>query len=162
MGTTCTIVKVADWISIVGIVVNSVLAWWIVRTIQNRLTNKRVLKDHFIGEIKEVRAEYKNFLNNLYANKAAVSSVIPWFKLMNIKVADLMELINKKYLVEKSKLNPYQTTLRELITENEDFIKYFKEEVVEFSENSKQQIIIFQQTHNHLFNEIIMLINDKD
>jgi hypothetical protein len=154
--------EVADWISIAGLAVNSALAWWIVRTIQNRLTNRRILKDHFIGEIKEIRAEYKDFLDKLYADKTAASSVIPWLKLMNIKVTDLMELINKKYSIEKNMLLPYQSELREFVTENKDFISHFKESVIVFSENSKSQIIKFQQINNHLFNDIIILINDKD
>ncbi|MDR2684961.1 MAG: hypothetical protein LBB53_06235 [Prevotellaceae bacterium] len=45
MGAACCInFDISDYISIVGIVVNSILAVWIVRTIQNKLTNKRVLK----------------------------------------------------------------------------------------------------------------------
>ena len=164
MGTTCCITfEVADWIAIAGIVVNSVLAVWIVRTIQNRLTNKRVLKDHFITEIKEIRTEYKCFLNNLYASKTVAKTIIPWFKLMNIKVNDIMDLINEKYKIDKAILNPYQNDLREMITENEDFIKQFESEnSIDFSEISKTQFIKFQQDNNRLFNKIIVKINDEE
>lgn len=163
MGTTCCITLEAnDWISIAGIVVNSVLAVWIVRTIQNKLTNKRVLKDHFIMEIKEIRIEYKCFLNNLYSSKTVAKSIIPWFKLMNIKVNDIMDLINEKYNIDKAILNPYQNDLRELITENKDFIMNFEsKDAIDFSEVSKTQFIKFQQDNNYLFNKIIVKINDE-
>ena len=75
MGTTCSCLnffsslEAADWIALFGVLVNAGLAYWIVRTIQNNLTNKRVLKDHFINEIKEIRNDYKTCLNNLYSNK---------------------------------------------------------------------------------------------
>ena len=62
-------VSISDWISIIGIIINSSLSIWLVITIQNRLTNKRVLKDHFITEIKDIRSEYKIFLNNLYSKQ---------------------------------------------------------------------------------------------
>ena len=111
-----------------------------------RLTNKRVLKDHFITEIKDIRSEYKIFLNNLYSNNTRVKSVIPWFKLMNIKVIDIMRTINEIYKIDENILNPYQNELRELITENEDFISSFNlEQNIIFSDNSKTKIIEFQQ-----------------
>ncbi len=164
MGTTlcCITIEVSDWISIAGIIINSVLAVWIVKTIQNRLTNKRVLKDHFITEIKEIRTEYRCFLNDLYTSKKTAKSILPWFKLMNIKVNDVLNLINEKYKTDTTILNPYQNQLRELITENEDFISQFKnDEPIEFSEESKTQIIKFQQDNSHLFNKIIVQINDE-
>lgn len=116
---------VSDWIALIGVIVNSILAYWIVRTIQNKLTNKRVLKDHFINEIKEIRNDYKTCLNNLYLNTTHPHRVIPWFKLMNIKVTDLMTLINTKYKIDKDKLKPYQIELQELITNNEDFMNQY-------------------------------------
>jgi len=166
MGTTsCCLDSIssltaADWIALLGVGVNAGLAYWIVRTIQNKLTNKRVLKDHFINEIKEIRNDYKTCLNNLYTNNTHPHRVIPWFKLMNIKVDDLMTIINKKYFIDKDKLKPYQIELQELITNNEDFIKQYNLEKVIFSESSRTQLIKFQQSHNQLFNELIISIND--
>jgi len=169
MGTTICInswinsIEPAEWVSLIGIIVNSLLAYWIVKTIQNRLTNKRVLKDHFINEIKDKRNEFKSYLNKLYSNQITGKKAIPWFKLMYIKVDDIMSLIDLKYKINKQLLNPYQIELRELITENSDFINQFQSDTpIQFSEESKSKFIIFQQKHNHLFNEIIIRINDSD
>ncbi|OFX31046.1 MAG: hypothetical protein A2X08_18270 [Bacteroidetes bacterium GWA2_32_17] len=170
MGTSCCCINPfdsftnANWIALVGIAVNAILAFWIVRTIQNKLTNKRVLKDHFINEVKEIRNDYKNCLNNLYLNQTNAKIVIPWFKLINIKIDDLMILISQKYKkIDQKALNPYQNELRELITENEDFIKQYESgKQVNFSEISRNQFIKFQQKHNHLFNDIIIKINDAE
>lgn len=152
--------SISDWISIIGIIINSSLSIWLVITIQNRLTNKRVLKDHFITEIKDIRSEYKIFLNNLYSNNIRVKSVIPWFKLMNIKVIDIMRTINEIYKIDENILNPYQNELRELITENEDFISSFSlEQNIIFSDSSRTKIIEFQQKNNSLFNKLIIKIN---
>jgi len=156
-------IEVSDWITIFSILINALLAYWIVNTIQNKMTNKRVLKDHFINEIKGIREEYKNYLNQLYVNQADPRKVIPWFKLINIKIDDLMTLINKKYKIDKKILDSYQNELRELITNNEDFNKQFKKDkLITFSEKSRNQFVMFQQTNNHLFNEIIIYINDAE
>jgi len=168
MGTTCCCInffsslEAADWIALFGVLVNAGLAYWIVRTIQNKLTNKRVLKDHFINEMKEIRNDYKTCLNNLYSNNTHPHRVIPWFKLMNIKVDDLMSIIHTKYCIDKDKLKPYQIELQELITNNEDFMAQYNGEKVVFSQTSRTQLIKFQQSHNQLFNEIIITINDAE
>ena len=169
MGTTCCCLsplcslEPSDWIDLLGIIVNAGLAFWIVKTIQSRLTNKRVLKDHFINEIKEIRNEYRTCLNNLYSNSSHPKRVIPWFKLMNIKVTDVMSIVNTKYKVEKEKLNPYQRDLQELITNNEDFMNQYKnDKPLVFSEDSKSLFVKFQQQHNQLFNYIIIKINDSE
>ena len=60
--------------------------------------------------------EYKTFLTNLYLNTTHPQKIIPWFKLMNIKVDDLMSIVNAKYKIDEKKLKPYQIDLRELIT----------------------------------------------
>ena len=153
--------SITDLVSIVGILVNAGLAYWIVRTIQNNLTNKRVLKDHFIAELKEIRNEYKTCLSNLYSNKSNSKSIIPWFKLMNIRVTDLVNYLNKKYKVDLVALNPYQNELRELVTNNADFISQFKsKKPIVFSDISRLSLIKFQQEHNHIFNDLIVKIND--
>ena len=170
MGTTCcccvdffSSMEAAEWIALFGVVVNGALAYWIVRTIQNKLTNKRVLKDHFIEEIKEIRNEYRAYLSALYSNNTHSHLAIPWFKLMNIKVGDLISIIHTKYRVDKDKLKPYQIELRDLITDNEDFKNQYKNnEKTVFSEASRTELIKFQQSHNQLFNEIIITINDAE
>jgi hypothetical protein len=166
MGKTCCSLsffcslEAADWIALLGVIVNAVLAYWIVRTIQNKLTNKRVLKDHFINEVKDIRNEYKTCLNNLYSNSTHPHLVIPWFKLMNIKIDDLMTIINTKYKIDKNNLKPYQIELPDLITNNHDFMAQYNSDKVRFSESSRTQLIKFQQSHNQLFNKIIIAIND--
>lgn len=151
----------SDYLNLLGIIVNAFLAIWIVRTIQNRLTNKRILKDHFISEIKDIRNEYKNCLSNLYGNKTKSKLVIPWFKLMNIKVNDLMAILHTKYRINSNYLLPYQQNLQELITNNSDFIDQFRsDDPIQFSEISKIQFLRFQQENNKLFNDLIIMIND--
>lgn len=156
----CTL-STSDWVNIFGFAVNAGLAIWIVRTIQDNQNNRRVLKDHFICEVKELRNAYKDCLNNLHGGKTLPHAVTPWFKLMNIKVNDLMVILNSKYRIQIDKLLPYQAVLPELVTDSDDFIKQFKsDKPVKFSEETKKALIKFQQEHNQLFNDLIILIND--
>lgn len=157
------LIEVSDWIAIGAVLINGGLAFWIVRTIQNKLANKRVLKDHFIAEIKEVREQYKVQLNNLYSGNCKPKELLPWFKLMNIKVNDLMVLVNQKYDIDKDKLKPYQTDLRIIVTESAEYINNFKQnKAICFSDGSKTNLIQFQQQNNSIFNKLIVNINDFD
>lgn len=157
----CQSLESSDWINIIAIIINSFLALWIISKLQNSLTNKRVLKDHFINEIREIRNEYKQYLKDLYSDSISTKTIIPWFKLMNIKVNDTMMYLNSKYQIESNLLNPYQIELRELITENQEYITQFQENnTLTLSTEFKNELFKFEQNNNKLFNEIIVNIND--
>lgn|SRR5690554_1106261 len=152
----------SDYISVVGIIVNSLLAIWIVRTLQSNLANKRYLKDHLIQEIKNLRNEYSKFLNELNSGNMKPQKVAPWFKLMNIKVHDTMELVNEKYKVDKDLLKNYQVELRDLVTEFEEFnTNYRKNCNIQLGSQSLRHLIQFQQKNQSKFNKLIININDK-
>ena len=161
MAIICIELTNSDWIELIGIIINSLLAIWIVATIQSNLNNRRVLKDHFICEIKNIRDAYKNQLSIIYSEKCIPQDMIPWFKLMNIKINDIMKIISKRYKIDIKKLEPYQLELRNIVTENEDFISQFKKnEPMKISSQFKNDLIKFQQTNNYIFNDLIILIND--
>lgn len=156
-------IDLSDWISIFSVIINSLLAIWIISTVQNKLTNKRVLKDHLINELKDIRIEYRSFLNQLYSNKLRPKQITPWFKLMNIKINDLISLIENKHKIDNKILNPYQIELRDLITELKEFIKCYKNnDLITLKEKSQNKVISFQQKNNHLFNDLIVKINDEN
>ena len=154
--------EASDIIAIIGVIVNSILAIWIVKTLQNNLTNKRYLKDHLIQEVKDLRSEYKKFLNELYQGKLRPKQILPWFKLMNIKTQDVMEIVNQKYGLDKDILKNYQVELRNMVTEQEEFNDNFKEnKCFPLKESSLKELLQFQQNNNSKFNELIIEINDK-
>lgn len=150
----------SELIDIIAIIVNVLLTIWIVTVIQDKLTNRRALKDYMIDEIKGFRSEYRLFFNNLFASKMNPQTVLAWFKLMNIKIEDFMEIAHKQYDIDKNLLKAFQNDLRELITENEDYIKCYNKDVVIFSPASQSAIIKFQQENFKRFNSVIVAINE--
>lgn len=167
MGITCcslvpdSIFGIDEFINISSILINAGIAIWIVHTIQNKLNNKRVLKDFYIDEVKELRYEYKKYLTDLINGDISPKNVISWHKLMNIKVEDLMMDLKNIYRFDNSLLKPYQIELRELITENPDFIDQFNSEKLTLTSNSINIIIKFQQNNNRLFSDLIVKINNN-
>ncbi len=81
---------------------------------------------------------------------------------MNIKVQDIMEIISKKYKIDKDSLKSYQIELRELVTEFKEFNSNYKEnKFVKLNDSTLKELIRFQQENNSVFNSIIMKINEK-
>ncbi|MBK8499123.1 MAG: hypothetical protein IPL52_09960 [Flavobacteriales bacterium] len=142
---------------------DALLAVWIINRLKDRSANRRTLKDHFIEEIKGIRAEYAKCLSNLYSSKSIAANVLPWFKLMNMKIDDVAKHVHRKYKIDRDKLRPYQIDLRELVTNNDDFVRHFNSgRPVVFTTQSKNELMMFQQSNVHLFNDIIISINDFD
>lgn len=151
----------SDYINIAGIIINAVLAAWIIIKLQNKINNKRVLKDHLMSEMKSIRDEYLFFFNKLIQGEIEAKTVIPWFKLMSLKINSHLPILNKKYNIQTDCFIPFQLTLLDMVTNNRDFmIQFEKTEPVTFSAESKVIFMKFMQSNNHLFNDIIIKIND--
>jgi hypothetical protein len=160
--TETNILSSGDIITIFGIVVNLFLARWLIKTLQNNLTNKRYLKDHLICEIKELRLEYRKFLNDLYYGKLKPKNITPWFKLMNIKTQDIMDILERKYEIDIGTLKTYQIELRNLVTEQKEFNENYRENKnIILEDLSLKELLVFQQKNNSKFNTLIIDINEK-
>lgn len=146
-------------INTIGIFVNIGLTVWIVRVVQKKLTNDRSLKDYLIQEVKTYKDDYRIFLSELCSDRLNPKNIMPWLKLMNINITSCMEILSKEYDIQKDLLAPYENGLRELIDENEDFIRNFNNQVLQISPETQTEITRFQQLHSKKFNEVILLIN---
>ncbi|MEQ9313509.1 MAG: hypothetical protein RJQ05_13245 [Cytophagales bacterium] len=155
-------VELGDWISILSLIVNSGLAIWLVLTLQNKLANQRVLKDHLINEIKDLRDQYKSFINDLRSGKIKPKDVNSRLKLMNITAHDLIDLSKKKAGCKKDFLNSYQVELRDIVTEFPEYKSSFKANIeFELDSESVTQLLKFQQQNQHLFNDLILIVNQN-
>lgn len=152
----------SDVINLIGLIVHSVLAVYIVIILQKNLANKRHLKDFLISEIKGLRLEYKKFLNELCSGNLRTRKIIPWLKLLNIKSYNTLKIINKKYKVKKNYLNSYQVELRDLVTELDEFNSSYNEnKKLDLKEESFSKLIKFQQANSSKFISMIIAINEK-
>lgn len=153
----------SDFIDVFGIIVNFFLAIWIVKTIQNKLTNKRVLKDHFISEIKELRVDYNLFIKDCYDGNLIPKDTLRWFKLRNIKNTHLMNDVNELYNISSDDLNSFQSDLSDLITNSIEYSSnYRSNHVVIFKASTKRELDLIQARYYGLFNKIIRSVNDSN
>ena len=80
---------------------------------------------------------------------------------MNIKINDLLLFLNTEYNIDKSILVPYQYELQDIISESEEFVLNFRDNIpISFSSKTKNLFVKFQRDHNRLFNNLIVNINN--
>mgnify|MGYP006446217159 CR=1 FL=1 len=155
-------ITINNIISIIGILIQSGIAIWVVRILQKRIEKQRYLKNHLIQEVKLVKDEYKTFLQSLQTGQIRPKYVVPFFKLINTKIEDLNEIMHIKYDFDKYELKEYHIEIRYLITNLEEFNNnYRNNEKIELSNESLNQLIFFQQRNYNKFNKTIIKINDN-
>ena len=132
-------VSTSDIIAIVDIVINAILAIIIIVIIQKKMTTKRVLKDYFINEIKTIQEEYSFFIQDIIAGKQNAKSLLPWFKIMNMRISRLEKTFQKELKIKPS-IHSLSTELQISITETDEFNDSFKEDKLSPSESLKALI----------------------
>ena len=152
----------SNWIEIVSIIINGVLAFWIAKTLQNSSNNKRVLKDHFIKEVINLRDNYDIFSKHILSNRITPREINSNFKSLNIQATSILSFLNKKYNINTRYLSAYQIEFKKLITELDEFIYNFQtNEQIVLEDASLNKVIRFQQINFGVFNNLIIDINDK-
>lgn len=148
-------------VNLLGIIVNGILAIWIVNTIQKKQNNERTIKDHFINEVKDFRVDCRQFLNATYNGTKFQREIIPTLKLLGIKSSQLLNTLNYCFNINPQHFNTYLIELNRILTDDPNFVSCKNENAeIKFHPNSLEKIIRFQSDHQPLFNDLILLINE--
>jgi hypothetical protein len=150
----------SNLIDLLGMVVNVLLTIWIVTTIQDRQSNRRVLKDHYIERLIRIQSDYEIFFSRAYAGELVPAETLHWFKLENIRINNLLKFLCTNYQIDHHHLHPYQIDLNRIIVDDPAFTaSYNTNNRIIFSGNSKQKLMKFQESNESLFLEMIEKIN---
>ncbi|MGO4708644.1 hypothetical protein AB4Y90_05890 [Chryseobacterium sp. 2TAF14] len=148
-------------IDIVSMAVNAFLAVFIVKNIQKSQDNERVIKDHFINEVKAIKDQYAIFYNNVIYGRITAQGMLEWFKLMNIKVSDVSNMLEANYKIKNDIFNPFIINLPDLITNDNCYISQFRSSTFTIDVPLKRKIFDFHSRNLKIFNECIIMINNK-
>lgn len=148
-------------VNLLGILVNAILAVYIVKSIQKGVENERSIKDHFFDEIKDLRSDYKSFLNAAYTGKLTNTEIVARLKLLGIKSSDLMNHLHFTCSVDKNYLSQYHIDLNKIITEDSIFIQFFNQPTqrITFTPVTLDKILKFQHKYQNRFNVLILTVN---
>lgn len=152
---------ISDIISIISIVVNIYLAKTIAKEVADNSSNKRVLKDLMISEIRDIQNQSDLFKKELLEGKLNSRDIQYWFKINNIRIRDVSKILHEKFDISKDLLEPYKNEMRELVTNSECFISDYNKNSVQFDEEFKKELLEFYKKNNNVFIKILVDINDK-
>lgn len=157
----CSTLQASDWINVTSIVVNAIIGIILVVIVSKRISNKRALKDYFINEIKDIREDYRNFLNELFGERCSFISTNSWFQVMNMRLINIEKALKEndsKFSLKAKKLNQ---SLRDIITDHEDFNNSYKKAHVTLNQEHKQTIVKKHSEISFALMKTIVKINNK-
>lgn len=149
--------EISDVLSLIAILFGIFSLFFSIRA--NRLfSEKRYLKEITIDDIKELREDYRVFLNRLISNQCNSRFIVSWFKVMNLKMEGIGNFIKSEYKQELFKAcQDKHNELKRYVTGCADMNDSYNQEMVVFTDNVRNEIIEF---HNGLYRSLLVAISD--
>lgn len=131
---------------------------WISYQINRKLANDRALKDWFIGDVNEIRMEYKTFLNKFISGQCSSKFIVTWFKVMQIRIDSVNEVLQNEYKeLSFDKVAQFHAELKYYVTGLPDFDQHYNDPAVILRDISKQSII---EKYSSLHKNILYLVSN--
>jgi|CXWL01.1.fsa_nt_gi hypothetical protein len=139
------------------------LTYWLVSVVQNGINNRRLLKDHYIREVLEVRSEYFDLLRSLQAGELKSKDVQYRFQQLSIRVDDLMPSIMEEFSSVKDDLSAYHLSILTGVSELDEYQRKYKRNSKVFTTiKSKESLQAIHRCSIGTFNAIIRQISGSN
>lgn len=148
-------------ISLLSLSVQLFFGVWVVKSVQNSLNNKRVLKDLFIKEIFDLRLMYSTEIMQLRDGSAQPRGILRNLKNVSIQSNALVDKIKSVYDVNTDQLLRFHTDLLNQITESDEYKRSYSGNLQLFTETkSLRELDRFYEVRNSIFIAMIIEINN--
>jgi hypothetical protein len=157
------VLSTSDLISLLGIILNIILVFWITTTIQGRMNNSRLLKDFFMNEIKCLKNDYDVYISGLLNDENLPKNIKSDFNNYDLSFNNLIHHLNSKYSVNLDYFFDFSYELQVLIDNDDCYLTNFKEnKKFHFNEETKKKIEGYKSKHFMIFYNLIVQINDYE
>lgn len=137
-----------------------IVTLWLAISVQSGFNNRRILKDHFIREVLEIRSDYLDLLRKLQSGEVPAKDVTYYFQQINIRVEALMPLLQAQFALDAS-IRDYHLDLLSGATELAEYAGKFKRNLKVFkSRESRESLQASHARSVKIFTELIVQIND--
>lgn len=147
-----------NFIDIAAIIVNVILAIYLTKTIQNKLTNSRSHKDYLIENISNLSNLYNDFIFSVLSDKENCKNINSWFKHMTMQLETMNETNDyghSSILLQKHLL------IRNIITGSNDYNDQFSQDAFIPNLQLRNMILANNKRLKLEFHECIKKINMK-
>ncbi len=136
------------------------LTYWLVSVVQNGINNRRLLKDHYIKEVLEIRSEYFDLFRSLQNGELKPKDVAYRYQQLSIRVDDLMPGILEDFSLVKDDLSAYHLSILTRVSELDEYQRKYKLNRKIFTTiKSKEALQEIHRCSIGTFNAIIRQIN---
>lgn len=157
------ILEIADIISIIGIIANIVLVYWLTTTIQDRINNSRILKDFFIDEIRSLKNDFEEFVSGLLNDDFLPKNINSDFNNFNLKFSNLIKHLNPKYTISDNYFNNFSYDLHAIVENDTNYLNSFNDnDKFQFTTETKTAIENYKLENLVIFYNLIVKINDYE
>lgn len=145
-------------LSLVGVA----LTYWLVSVVQNGINDRRLLKDHFIREILDIRKEYFALLTDLQSGRVKAKQVALLFQRISVRVEDLVPIVSEEFPAATIDLLEYHVNLLSGVTSIDEYERKFPKNLRIFTTiRSRQALHDIQSESIGAFNSLIRQINNS-
>lgn len=157
----CPLIQTSDWIEIASIMVNATIGIILAVIVSKKISNKRALKDYFISEIKDIRDNYRKFLNDLFSDKYNFNTTNSWFQVMNMRLINMEKALQEHNAKDKLEAKEINHELRDIVTDHEDYNNASEKPNVTINQAHKQEIVRKHSEISLSLMKAIVKINNK-
>lgn len=152
---------IAAWLSLVVSIAGVLVTCWLAVSVQSGFNNRRILKDHFIREILEIRQEYLDLLRRLQVGDVFAKEVTFLFQQINIRVEDLMPILVEQFKLTQN-FRDYHINILSTVTEIPEYTTKFRGNGKVFLRKDSKEILQSAHANNMgVFTKVIIEINDS-
>jgi hypothetical protein len=153
---------IAAFASLVVSAAGVLVTLWLVTVVQNGINNRRLIKDHFIKEVLEIRKEYLDLVRMLEEGSVKPKLVPVLFRQINIRVLDTMPILQREFSLVKDNIGEYHFKVLTAVTEMKEYTRKYKGNGKVFLDvDSKEKLQEIHGASIGVFNLLIMQINDS-
>lgn len=148
-----------------SIAVTAFVAYWVVQKVQRQIDTDKTLRSHFANEITDVRSETRRLIEQLMSEDTIRAKDMKRMHYsLQSRINDLLRFLNQRYGIDKKNyLRAYRSTIIELLEKDEIFSNHYESNTpITLSDNTKKELHTLSLRNDHLFNDILLKLYEKD
>lgn len=120
--------RTADWINIIGVILNCCVGIYIAITIQNKFAKTRSLRDYFIKELTSLQTDYSNFVDKIWQGELDAKTIKENLKSFSCRIQIIERYACKKFdLKAKEQLKEKHVDFQQELTMMDNFNEHYKD-----------------------------------
>lgn len=151
--------QIADILTFIGIVVSIVFGFFVTHFYSIKDTRTRVIKDYYIGQIKEVKGRVASFFHTVAFGKSSFRKVLSWYEHVSIDVKGIDTGVRKSLDLQIAELSDVLDRYYGEITNWDDFNNQYSSSNYVPITAHKARLLQMKYEIDEFFNDYVSHIN---